>query len=121
MNQVPPFVSNMNGPGLRDSGLPGVTDFSGGFEAELSRFAAEQGDARMTAIAERAGAPLRVAVRGRRGVRRGTVARALDRAAPLEVAPPECVPDVVVYVTAEVINPRTPTRSPPLAARLWWC
>lgn len=70
----------------------------------------------MTAIAERAAAPLRVAVRGRRGVGCGTVARALDgagRASGIAVAPPECAGDrppdsqvdVVVYVTAEVIKP----------------
>jgi len=82
--------------------LPDVTDFS----AELSRFATEQADGRVTAIAERAAAPLRLAVRGRRGVGRGTVARALDRAASaIEVAPPESAVEVVVYVTAEVIKP----------------
>ncbi|HZC51447.1 MAG TPA: hypothetical protein VE441_02985, partial [Mycobacterium sp.] len=50
------------------------------FVDELARFATEHADARVTTIAERAAAPLRVAVRGRRGVGRGTVARALDRA-----------------------------------------
>ncbi|WP_118913970.1 hypothetical protein [Mycobacterium shigaense] len=81
------------------------------FVDELNRFAAAQDDARVTAIAERAAAPLRVAVQGRRGVGRGTVARALGRAAAagITVHPPGAGTgqdvDVVVYVTAEVIKP----------------
>jgi hypothetical protein len=86
------------------------------FVDELARFATGADDARVTAIAERAAAPLRVAVRGRRGVGCRTVARALDRAgiaAGIETAPPTCaaVPDadldadLVVYVTTEVVKP----------------
>ncbi|MEB3980538.1 hypothetical protein OQ968_04585 [Mycobacterium sp. 663a-19] len=78
------------------------------FVDELARFAAEHADARVTAIAERAAAPLRVAVRGRRGVGRDTVARALDRAgSAIAVSPPgrDLDVDVVVHVTAEVIKP----------------
>jgi hypothetical protein len=82
------------------------------FVDELARFASEHADARVTAIAERAAAPLRVAVRGRPGVGRSTVARALDRAGSasgIAVSPPECAGDrdvdVIVYVTAEVIKP----------------
>jgi hypothetical protein len=86
------------------------------FVDELARFAAEHADARVTAIAERAAAPLRVAVRGRRGVGRSTVARALDRAgsaSEITVSSPGCAGDrspdsdvdVIVYVTAEVIKP----------------
>lgn len=81
------------------------------FVDELTRFAAGQADARVTAIAERAAAPLRVAVRGRRGVGRGTVAGALDRvyAAGITLHPSARATgkdvDVVVYVTAEVIKP----------------
>jgi hypothetical protein len=85
------------------------------FVDELARFAAGRADPRLTAVAERAAAPLRVAVRGRRGVGRGTVARALDRAgasAGISVAgaaPPSLADtadiDVVVYVTAEVVKP----------------
>ena len=81
------------------------------FVDELKRFAAGQADARVTAIAERAAAPLRVAVRGRRGVGRGTVARALGGvdAAGIRVLPAARAAgkdvDVVVYVTAEVIKP----------------
>lgn len=81
------------------------------FVDELTRFAAGQADARVTAIAERAAAPLRVAVRGRRGVGRDTVACALDRVSaegitlhPSARATGKDV-DVVVYVTAEVIKP----------------
>jgi hypothetical protein len=86
------------------------------FVDELARFAAEHADARVTAIAERAAAPLRVAVRGRRGVGRSAVARALDRAGSasgIAVSPPGCADghspdsevDVIVYVTAEVFKP----------------
>ncbi|OMC53708.1 hypothetical protein A5745_21220 [Mycobacterium sp. IS-2888] len=82
------------------------------FVDELTRFAAEHADPRVMAIAERAAAPLRVAVRGRRGVGCGTVARALDRAgraSRIAVAPPDRAGDrdvdVVVYVIAEVIKP----------------
>jgi hypothetical protein len=91
------------------------------FVDELARFAAEHADARVTAIAERAAAPLRVAVRGRRGVGRSTVARALDRAgsaSEITVSSPGCAGDrspdsdvdVIVYVTAEVIKPIWPAR-----------
>jgi hypothetical protein len=86
------------------------------FVDELARFAAGHADVRVTAIAERAAAPLRVAVRGRRGVGRSTVARALDRAGTasgIVVSPPGCAADrspdldvdVIVYVTTEVIKP----------------
>lgn len=82
------------------------------FADELARFAAGVDDSRVTAIAERTGAPLRVVVRGRRGVGRGTVARALGlagTAAKVQVAPtPRAADrdvDVVVYVTTEVLKP----------------
>ena len=81
------------------------------FVDELTRFAAGQADARVAAIAERAAAPLRVAVRGRRGVGRDTVACALGRvSAPGITLHPSARAtgkdvDVVVYVTAEVIKP----------------
>ncbi|MBW0013089.1 hypothetical protein [Mycobacterium sp.] len=81
------------------------------FVDELARFAAERADARVKAIAERAAAPLRVAVRGRPGVGRSTVARALDlaaSAAAMSVVPERAGDggvDVVVYVVAEVIKP----------------
>jgi hypothetical protein len=80
------------------------------FVDELARFAVEHADARLTAIAERAAAPLRVAVHGRPGVGRSTVARALDRAGSgVAVSPAASAGDrhvdVIVYVTAEVIKP----------------
>ncbi|HUH70530.1 MAG TPA: hypothetical protein VLZ05_17725 [Mycobacterium sp.] len=86
------------------------------FVEELTRFAAGSVDPRVTAIAERAAAPLRVVVRGRRGVGCSAVARALDRvgiasgiSATTEVTPSACLADkeadIVVYVTTEVVKP----------------
>ena len=87
------------------------------FADELARFAVGHADPRVTAIARRTGAPLRVGVRGRRGVGCGTVARALARAGGprgvLVQSEGQTGPqtggaapvDVVVYVTAEVIKP----------------
>lgn len=79
------------------------------FVDELRRFAAGHADPRLTAIAERCAAPLRVAVRGRRGVGRRTVARALDLAGGAHgiaaTAGPTDTADLDVYVTAEVIKP----------------
>jgi hypothetical protein len=74
------------------------------FIDELARFAAEVADARWTAIAERLAAPLRVAVSGRRGVGRRTVARALSRAG-IHVTASPAAADLEVYVTAEVVKP----------------
>ena len=51
------------------------------FVDELKRFATEVADSRCAAIADRLAAPLRVAVSGRRGVGRSTLARALARIA----------------------------------------
>jgi hypothetical protein len=75
---------------------------------ELQRFVAEVADSRCAAIADRLATPLRVAVSGRRGVGRSTVARALSRAGDLRGAitlttSPDA--DVVVYVIAEVVKP----------------
>ncbi|WAC91290.1 hypothetical protein [Mycobacterium sp. Aquia_213] len=78
------------------------------FVEELARFAAGCDDGRVTAIAAKAGAPLRVAVRGRAGVGRGTVARALAHAGPasgITVMPAEGEADVVVQAIAEVVKP----------------
>jgi hypothetical protein len=86
------------------------------FVDELGRFAAGAAEARMTAIAENAAAPLRVAVRGRNGVGCSTVAHALDRGGTpsgirafesdgVDVASPDLEADLVVYVTTEVIKP----------------
>jgi hypothetical protein len=78
------------------------------FVDELARFAAECADARVGTIAEKASAPLRVAVRGRPGVGRGTVARALAHAGTasgIAVTPSPGEADVVVQVIAEVVKP----------------
>lgn len=84
------------------------------FVDELARFADRVVDPRVTAIARRTATPLRVVVRGRRGVGGRTVAHALDGgrsaagiSADVRVtspAPDACV-DVVVYVVAEVVKP----------------
>ncbi|MEZ0365329.1 hypothetical protein ACAG26_16740 [Mycobacterium sp. pUA109] len=73
------------------------------FVDELRRLAAATADARVTAIAERAAAPVRVAVCGRAGVGRGTVAHALTCAGVAVTVPAQA--DVVVYVIAEVVKP----------------
>lgn len=80
------------------------------FVDELARFAAGHVDPRLTAIAQRSAAPLRVVVRGRRGVGCRTVRRALDgagRAAGIAVDGPATERDVdaVVYVITEVVKP----------------
>ncbi|WP_406813115.1 hypothetical protein [Mycobacterium sp. M23085] len=80
------------------------------FVDELARFAADQADPRVTAIARRSGAPLRVVVRGRRGVGCRTVRRALDgagRAAGIAVDAglTDREVEAVVYVIAEVVKP----------------
>ncbi|OBB96169.1 hypothetical protein [Mycobacterium sp. 852002-40037_SCH5390672] len=80
------------------------------FVDELARFAAGHVDPHVTAIAQRTAAPLRVVVRGRRGVGCRTVRRALDgagRAAGIAVDSPPTDRDVdaVVYVITEVVKP----------------
>ncbi len=77
------------------------------FVDELARFAADRADVRVAAIAERAAAPLRVAVLGRPGVGCRTVARALDRAGIASGISTTAALDshVVVYVTTEVVKP----------------
>ncbi len=75
------------------------------FVDELARFAAVRADPRLTAIAERCAAPLRVVVRGRRGVGRSTVARALGHAGLAVTTGARDAVDISVYVTAEVVKP----------------
>lgn len=76
------------------------------FVDELAQFAAGCDDARVSAIAAKAAAPLRVAVRGRARVGRGTVARALAHAMPaITVTPAGGDADLVVQVVAEVVKP----------------
>lgn len=79
------------------------------FVDELARFAAGHVDPRVTVIAQRSAAPLRVVVRGRRGVGCRTVRRALagaGRAAGIAVddAVNDRDVDAVVYVITEVIK-----------------
>jgi hypothetical protein len=78
------------------------------FVDELQRFAVEAVDSRCAAIADRLAAPLRVAVSGRPGVGRRTIARALARTAPWQLtitAPAGPPPDLEIYVLAEVVKP----------------
>jgi hypothetical protein len=73
------------------------------FVDELKRFATEVADLRCAAIADRLAVPLRVAVCGRRGVGRSTLARALARVG--VTVRPAAEADVDVYVIAEVVKP----------------
>ncbi len=74
------------------------------FADELARFAKAAAEPRLTAIAQRIVAPLRVAVRGRRGVGRSTVAHALASAG-LAVAVTSATAEIIVHVIAEVVKP----------------
>lgn len=74
------------------------------FADALGRFAVEAGEPPLTEIAERVAAPLRVAVRGRHGVGRSTVAHALASTG-LAVTAPPATAEVDVYVIAEVVKP----------------
>ena len=73
------------------------------FVDELKRFATEVADPRCAAVADRLAAPLRVAVAGRRGAGRRTLARALARVGVTVTTSAEA--DVDVYVLAEVVKP----------------
>jgi hypothetical protein len=136
MTQMQPFGEARSGPGSANGPSPGEAPASGGgnagraigpngsngqdmtgqghqtFVDVLARFAAGRGDARVTAIVERAAEPLRVVVRGRPGVGCGTVASALARAgiasgisATTAATSPARAAEVVVYVIAEVVKP----------------
>ncbi len=74
------------------------------FADELASFAADVTEPRLTVIAQRIVAPLRVAVQGRRGVGRRTVTHALTGAG-FAVETPTGQPEVVVHVIAEVAKP----------------
>ncbi|RUP04277.1 MAG: hypothetical protein EKK34_14915 [Mycobacterium sp.] len=71
------------------------------FVDQLTQFARRAADQRIAAIAERVAAPLRVRVRGRRGVGCSTVARALGRWFTVV----ESGADLDVQVIAEVVKP----------------
>lgn len=78
------------------------------FVDELERFATEIADSRCAEIANRLATPVRVAVSGRHGVGRSTVAHALGRAGDMRgtvTVTTSRKADVDVYVTAEVVKP----------------
>jgi hypothetical protein len=72
------------------------------FTNELARFVQRAGDPRITALVDALHSPLRVAVGGRDGVGRGTVAAALDGAG-ATIADGDA--DVLVVVVAETLKP----------------
>ncbi|MEO9203835.1 MAG: hypothetical protein ABI253_15880 [Mycobacterium sp.] len=74
------------------------------FSDELTLLAAQISDPRLSEIAVRLIQPLRVAVDGRRGVGRGTVAAALAGAG-VSIAAPGAPADATVYVVAEAVKP----------------
>lgn len=83
-------------------GISGSRDFAG----LLGRCAAELADPRVAAIAAWLAAPLQVAVAGRRGAGRRTVARALECAETAITSQQQAdLADVVVYVVVEVVKP----------------
>ena len=74
------------------------------FTTELTRFAERTGDQRIAPLIDQIDGSLRVAVRGRDGVGRGTVAAALDGAGVL-VVDGDATADVDVVVVAEAVKP----------------
>ncbi len=74
------------------------------FVDELTRFAEQTRNARLVPISRQVAGPLRVAVRGRDGVGRGTVAAALAGAG-VTLIPDPAGADVDVVVIAEVLKP----------------
>jgi hypothetical protein len=74
------------------------------FTSELRRFAERTGDSRLLPLIDCVDGPLRVAVRGRDGVGRGTVAAALARAG-IAVVDDVTTADVDVVVVAETVKP----------------
>ena len=74
------------------------------FTNELRQFAERTGDSRITPLIDVVDDPLRVAVRGRDGVGRGTVATALARAG-ITVVDDVATADVDVVVIAETLKP----------------
>jgi hypothetical protein len=74
------------------------------FTDELTRFAQRADDSRITTLVDEVRSPLLVAVRGRDGVGRGTVAAALAGAG-VRVAQDDSAADVSVVVAAEALKP----------------
>jgi hypothetical protein len=88
----------------------GITEGHQIFVDALTRFAEAGHDPRLTTIVRRVSAPPRIAVLGRDGVGRGTVAAALT-AAEVTVTPDPVDADVQVLVIAEVLKPEERARS----------
>ena len=86
------------------------------FVDELTRFAEQSRNARLTPIIRQVAGPLRVAVRGRDGVGRGTVAAALSGAGVTVIPDPEAA-DLDVVVIAEVLKPEDRAMLPAMDAR----
>ncbi len=74
------------------------------FTNELTRFAERTGDSRIAPLIAQVDGPIRVAVRGREGVGRGTVAAALA-AVGMTVVADDATADVDVVVVAEALKP----------------
>src|SRR5262245_15008064 len=92
---------------LRGGGIMGEAATREGhqiFTNELTRFAERAGDSRITALIGEVRGPLRVAVHGRDGVGRDTVAAALGGAG-VTVANGAAAADVDVVVVAEALKP----------------
>ena len=82
----------------------GTTEGHQIFVDALTRFAERSRNPRLTPIIARIDVPLRIAVRGRDGVGRGTVGAALTRAG-VTVTPDTTTADVHVLVIAEALKP----------------
>ena len=94
------------GPGFTRVGL---TEGHQIFVDALTRFAEQSRNPRLTPIIGRIAAPLRIAVLGRDGVGRGTVAAALT-ASGVTVTPDATAADVHVLVIAEALKPEDHAR-----------
>ena len=75
------------------------------FAEAIAALAADCGDPRLGVIARRAIAPLSVCVRGRAGVGRGSVERALTAAGLSGIVPAGSPVDIDLHVVAEVVKP----------------
>jgi hypothetical protein len=98
-------------PNIRSRGALGSASIEGGqqegcqiFVDALRQFAEQSRNPRLTPIIRRIAAPLRVAVRGRDGVGRATVASALS-ASGVVLTPDESAADINVVVIAEALKP----------------
>ena len=94
------------GPGFTRVGL---TEGRQIFVDALTRFAEHSQNSWLTPIIRRVAAPLRIAVVGRDGVGRGTVAAALT-ASGVTVTPDATVADVHALVIAEALKPEDHAR-----------